>query len=157
MRETPPGGIHTIDRLTDGKVSFFAIKLRWRERFANRPTVANRRISLSLEGLSGQRRKPWNPPRDLSAENFVVRAETCSQGRFFVDQHKKMKQQPDKSTVCKERHVSKNQGLTQNGAHDRDVHRISDKAIQPGDNQMAGREYRRRRARTLHGESDKRI
>src|SRR5260221_13949148 len=68
-----------------------------------------------------------------------------------------MKQQPDKSAVLKEHHVSKNQSLTQNGAHHGDVHRISDITIQPRNNQMAGWEDWRRRTHTLDCESDKRI
>src|SRR5215472_3735718 len=99
----------------------------------------------------------WNPPRDFGAEYFVLRTKTCPQGRFFVDQYKKVKQQPDKAAICKQSHVSKYQALTENGAHHGHVHRISDVTIQASNNQMAGWENRRRRAQTLHCESDKRI
>ncbi len=68
-----------------------------------------------------------------------------------------MKQQPDKPAVFKEHHVCENQALTENGAYHRYVHRISDITIQPGNNQMAGWEDRRRGAHALHCESDKRI
>ena len=99
----------------------------------------------------------WNPPRDFGAEKVVLRAKTCLKGQFFVNQHKKVKQQPYKAAVFKERHVSENQALTENGAHHRYVHRISDITIQSGNDQMAGWEDRRGRAHALHCESDKRI
>src|SRR5579884_1089103 len=51
-------------------------------------------------------RETWNPSRDCRGERFVLRTKAGPQGRLFVDQHKKMKQQPDKSAVCDQRHVS---------------------------------------------------
>src|SRR5260370_11330163 len=99
----------------------------------------------------------WNPPWDFGAEYFVLRAKACSQGRLFVNQHKKVEQQPDKRAVFKQRHVSKNQALTENGAHYRYVHWISNITIQAGNNPMARWEDRRRRAEALHCESGKRI
>lgn len=87
-----------------------------------------------------------NPPRDFGTVHFVFGAKVCPQGWFFVHQHKKVKQQPDKRAVFKQRHVSKNQALAENGAHYRCVHRISHITIQAGNNQMARWEDRRRRA-----------
>ena len=103
------------------------------------------------------RGEAWDPPRDLGAEIFVLRPETCPKSRFFVSQHKQVKQQPDKPAVCKQPNVSENQALTENRTHYRDVHWISDIAIQSGNNQMAGWEDRRRCACALQCESDKGI
>src|SRR5439155_23605054 len=69
----------------------------------------------------------------------------------------RVKQQPDKPTVFKQRDVSENQALTENRDHHRDVHWISDITIQSGNNQMASWEDRRRRAHALQRESDERI
>lgn len=40
-----------------------------------------------------------NPPWDFVAETFVLRAETRPEGRFFVKQHKKVKQQSDEAAA----------------------------------------------------------
>ena len=99
----------------------------------------------------------WNPPRNFGAECSVLRAKACPQGRFFVNQHKEVKQQPDKPAVFKQHHVSKSQALAENGAHHGYVHGISNITIQAGNNQVACWEDRRRRAQALPCESGKRI
>src|SRR2546427_9530461 len=107
--------------------------------------------------MTSPRGQAWNPPRDFVAESFVLRTKACPEGRLFVNQYKRVKQQPDKPTVFKQRDISENQALTENRDHHRDVHWISDITIQSGNNQMASREYRRRRAHALQRESDEGI
>ena len=113
--------------------------------------------TLSRFGMISPSGEAWNPPRDFGAEGFVLRSKTCPEGRFFVNQHKHVKQQPDNPAVFKQCDVSENQALTENRDHHRYVDWISDITIQSGNNQMAGWEDRRRRAHALQCESDKRI
>jgi hypothetical protein len=68
-----------------------------------------------------------------------------------------VKQQPDERAVFEQREVSEDQALTENGANDGYVHRISDITIESGNNQMASWEDRRGRADALQCESAKRI
>src|SRR6202034_3169463 len=68
-----------------------------------------------------------------------------------------VKQQPDKRAVFRHRSVSENHALAENSAGHCHVHRISDISIKSGHDQMAGWEYRRRRAQALQRESRKRI
>src|SRR5437899_10611609 len=76
--------------------------------------------------MTSPRGQAWNPPRDFVAESFVLRTKACPEGRLFVNQYKRVKQQPDKPTVFKQRDISENQALTENRDHHRDVHWISD-------------------------------
>src|SRR5580704_13366843 len=107
--------------------------------------------------MTPTRSKAWNPPWDFNAERFVLRSKTCPEGWLFVNQHKPVKQQPDKPAVFQHRDISENQALTEDCDHHRHVHWISNITIQTGNNQMAGRKDRRRRAQALECESDKRI
>src|SRR5439155_5141436 len=107
--------------------------------------------------MTSPRGEAWNPPRHFGAERFVLRPKTRLEGRLFVNQHKRVKQQPDKPAVFKQRDVSENQGLTENRHHYRYVHWIADITIQAGHNQMTGWEDRRRGAHALKCESDERI
>ena len=88
---------------------------------------------------------------------IILRAEACPKRRFFVQQHKKVEEQPDETTVFNERRVSKNQTRAENCDDHRNIHGISNITIQSGNNQMTGGKDRRRCAETLHCESAKRI
>ena len=68
-----------------------------------------------------------------------------------------MKQEPDNPAVFNQPDVSENQPLAKNPAGYGYVHRITDIAIQSGNNQMTGWEDRRRGAQALQGKSHKRI
>jgi hypothetical protein len=85
----------------------------------NRPRSTTYFEILSVFGMTSPWGEKWNPPRDFGAICLIFRAETCPQSRFFVKQHKKVKQQPDKPAICKQRRVSKKRALTENGARDR--------------------------------------
>src|ERR1022692_2853366 len=99
----------------------------------------------------------WHPPRHFGAERCVLGSKTRAEGRLFVNQQNRVKQQPDEPAVLKQGDVSEKQTLTENRDGNRYVHWIADITIQTGNNQMAGREDRRRRTHALESESDERI
>ncbi len=68
-----------------------------------------------------------------------------------------MEEKPDHSAVCQESRVPQDQALTENEAHDRHVHRISDIAIETSYNQMTGWKDGRGGAQALYREPDERV
>src|SRR6516165_9430759 len=100
---------------------------------------------------------PWsqsgNPSGNLGAESLVLGTEGRLKGRFFIREHKKVKEQPHETAVPDKARISQNQTLAENRAGNRDIHGIADVAVQAGNNQMASWENGRRRADALHGET----
>ena len=66
-----------------------------------------------------------NPPWDVRTEFLVLRPEMFSQSRLLVEENEKTESQPNSNTVFKNADAPEKQSLTENQAHDGNIHRIS--------------------------------
>jgi hypothetical protein len=94
-----------------------------------------------------------DPASHVRLELPVFVAERVTERGFLVGDHEEVEAEPDDGAVFQDGGAAEDEALPYDECHDADVHRVSDVAIEAGDDEVARRCDRRWCAEALEGEA----